>query len=91
MNELTGLPAATIHRHLGLGQDEAEDAIGNELSGSLLIVDEFSMVDTWLANKLFQAIPGSMKVLLVGDADQLPSVGPGQIFADLLKFQKFHQ
>lgn len=52
MNELTGLPAATIHRHLGLGQDEAEDAIGNELSGSLLIVDEFSMVDTWLANKL---------------------------------------
>ncbi|MCT3133345.1 SF1B family DNA helicase RecD2 [Lactococcus lactis] len=85
MNELTGLPAATIHRHLGLGQDEAEDALGNELSGALLIVDEFSMVDTWLANKLFQAIPGSMKVLLVGDADQLPSVGPGQIFADLLK------
>ncbi len=87
MNELTGLPAATIHRHLGLGQDESEEAMGNELSGALLIVDEFSMVDTWLAHKLFQAIPGSMKVLLVGDSDQLPSVGPGQVFADLLKIE----
>ena len=88
MNELTGLPAATIHRHLGLGQDEDTESFGNDLSGSLLIVDEFSMVDTWLANKLFQAIPSSMKVLLVGDGDQLPSVGPGQVFADLLKISQ---
>lgn len=85
MNELTSLPAATLHRHLGLNTDEAMDMESNELSGSLLIVDEFSMVDTWLANKLLQAIPPSMKVLFVGDADQLPSVGPGQVFADLLK------
>ncbi len=86
MNELTGLPAATLHRHLGLGQDEdMQEEFSNDLSGTLLIVDEFSMVDTWLANKLFQAIPGSMKVILVGDSDQLPSVGPGQVFADLLK------
>lgn len=85
MNELTGLSAATIHRHLGLGQDDGDEDFGNDLSGSLLIVDEFSMVDTWLANKLFQAIPASMKVLLVGDSDQLPSVGPGQVFVDLLK------
>ena len=89
MNELTGLSAATIHRHLGLGQDnDLADDFSNELSGSLLIVDEFSMVDSWLANKLFQAIPASMKVLLVGDADQLPSVGPGQVFADLLKISE---
>ncbi|MFC4652029.1 ATP-dependent RecD-like DNA helicase [Lactococcus nasutitermitis] len=88
MNELTGLPAATLHRHLGLNtDDDGMDDFSNELSGSLLIVDEFSMVDTWLANKLFQAIPGSMKVLLVGDADQLPSVGPGQVFADLLRIE----
>ncbi len=85
MNELTGLPAATLHRHLGLNTDDTFDEASNDLSGSLLIVDEFSMVDTWLANKLFQAIPGSMKVLLVGDSDQLPSVGPGQVFADLLR------
>ncbi|WP_240724962.1 AAA family ATPase, partial [Onishia niordana] len=84
MNELTGLPAATLHRHLGLNTDEAMDMESNDLTGSLLIVDEFSMVDTWLANKLLQAIPPSMKVLFVGDADQLPSVGPGQVFADLL-------
>lgn len=88
MNELTGLSAATLHRHLGLNTDDAEDEKGQELSGSLLIVDEFSMVDTWLANKLFQAIPASMKVLLVGDSDQLPSVGPGQVFADLLRSDK---
>lgn len=85
MNELTGLPAATLHRHLGLNTDDTFDEASNDLSGSLLIVDEFSMVDTWLANKLFQAIPGSMKVLIVGDSDQLPSVGPGQVFADLLR------
>ncbi|MDR1606351.1 MAG: ATP-dependent RecD-like DNA helicase [Streptococcaceae bacterium] len=85
MTELTGLPAATIHRQLGLNSDDLEDEFGQELSGMLLIVDEFSMVDTWLANKLFAAIPPSMTVILVGDADQLPSVGPGQVFADLLK------
>lgn len=89
MNELTGLPAATIHRQLGLNSDDLEDDFGNDLSGSLLIVDEFSMVDTWLANKLFAAIPPSMTVILVGDADQLPSVGPGQVFADLLKIPDF--
>ncbi len=89
MNELTGLPAATIHRQLGLNSDDLEDDFGNDLSGSLLIVDEFSMVDTWLANKLFAAILPSMTVIFVGDADQLPSVGPGQVFADLLKIPDF--
>jgi exodeoxyribonuclease V alpha subunit len=89
MTELTGLPAATIHRQLGLNSDDLEDDFGNDLSGTLLIVDEFSMVDTWLANKLFAAIPPSMTVILVGDADQLPSVGPGQVFADLLKIPDF--
>src|SRR5699024_4487300 len=45
--------------------------------------DEFSMVDTWLANHLFKAVPKDMQVLLVGDEDQLPSVGPGQVLSDL--------
>ncbi|MDN6030103.1 MAG: ATP-dependent RecD-like DNA helicase [Lactococcus plantarum] len=89
MNELTGLPSATIHRQLGLNSDDQPDDFGNDLSGSLLIVDEFSMVDTWLANKLFAAILPSMTVILVGDADQLPSVGPGQVFADLLRISDF--
>src|SRR5699024_8187999 len=52
-----------------------------------LIIDEFSMVDIWLANNLFKAIPSDMQVLLVGDEDQLPSVWPGQVLSDLLSSQ----
>ena len=85
MNEVTALPAATLHRQLGIGTDDAALDPANDLAGNLLIVDEFSMVDTWLAAKLFMAIPSDMKVVLVGDADQLPSVGPGQVFTDLFK------
>ncbi|WEV60317.1 ATP-dependent RecD-like DNA helicase [Streptococcaceae bacterium ESL0729] len=87
MNELTGLASATLHRHLKIGTDEDTnlDEGSDQLAGRLLIVDEFSMVDTWLANRLFDSIPKDMKVIIVGDADQLPSVGPGQVLADLLK------
>lgn len=86
MNEATGLPSSTIHRLLGLnGQEKPEDEIGEkELEGGLLIIDEMSMVDTWLANQLLRAVPGNMQVLMVGDKDQLPSVGPGQVLHDLL-------
>src|SRR5699024_5013038 len=54
-----------------------------QLSGSFLIIDEFSMVDIWLANQLFKAVPNHMQILMVGDEDQLPSVGPGEVLADL--------
>ncbi|MYL29017.1 ATP-dependent RecD-like DNA helicase [Halobacillus halophilus] len=85
MTESTGLPASTIHRLLGWdGHDSFERNRNNPLEGKLLIVDEFSMVDIWLANQLFRAVPNDMQVLLVGDEDQLPSVGPGQVLADLL-------
>ncbi|MGP4061612.1 SF1B family DNA helicase RecD2 [Halobacillus sp. H74] len=85
MTESTGLPASTIHRLLGWdGHDSFERNQNNPLEGKVLIVDEFSMVDIWLANQLFRAIPSDMQVLLVGDEDQLPSVGPGQVLADLL-------
>lgn len=85
MNESTGLPASTIHRLLGWdGHDSFERNQNHPLEGKVLIVDEFSMVDIWLANQLFRAIPDDMQVLLVGDEDQLPSVGPGQVLADLL-------
>jgi len=86
MQESTGLPASTIHRMLGLTADD-EDLLnesGFKLEGELLIIDEMSMVDTYLANQLFNAIPQGMKVILVGDQDQLPSVGPGQVFRDLI-------
>ncbi|KAB7708683.1 ATP-dependent RecD-like DNA helicase [Bacillus aerolatus] len=85
MAESTGLPAVTIHRLLGFsGQETLEDDESREVEGRLLIIDEMSMVDTWLAHQLFKALPDDMQVVLVGDEDQLPSVGPGQVLKDLL-------
>ncbi|HHY20963.1 MAG TPA: ATP-dependent RecD-like DNA helicase [Bacilli bacterium] len=86
MGEATGLPATTIHRLLGwkganggFEKDEYEP-----LEGSLIIIDEVSMVDIWLANQLLKSIPKGMQVVFVGDQDQLPSVGPGQVLRDFL-------
>ncbi|MGM0123305.1 RecD/TraA family helicase [Enterococcus sp. AZ194] len=89
MNETTGLPSGTIHRLLGLnGHEKSPSVSTKELEGGLLIVDEMSMVDTWLANTLFKAIPTNMQVIFVGDKDQLPSVGPGQVLHDLLQIEE---
>ncbi|PAK83813.1 SF1B family DNA helicase RecD2 [Lentilactobacillus kefiri] len=85
MTESTGLPASTIHRLLGLNGRESNDTAGTkDIEGALLIIDEMSMVDTYLFRSLVRAIPNHMQVVLVGDQDQLPSVGPGQVFHDLL-------
>ncbi|PWG01104.1 SF1B family DNA helicase RecD2 [Levilactobacillus bambusae] len=86
MSETTNLPASTIHRLLGLtGREKNEaEATTNDLEGGLLIIDEMSMVDVFLFRSLLKAIPSGMQVILVGDKDQLPSVGPGQVFSDLL-------
>lgn len=91
MSELTHLPAATIHRHLGLNGDNDYQAMDDYLDCDLIIVDEFSMVDTWLANQLFSSISSNTQVIIVGDSDQLPSVGPGQVLADLLKIAELPQ
>lgn len=87
MNELTGLKASTIHRMLGISADEQviEDDEERELDCEFLIVDEMSMVDTWLMNRLLKVITPRTKLLLVGDKNQLPSVGPGQVLDDLLR------
>ena len=84
MNELTGLPSATIHRHLGMTGDDDTSHLEDYLDADFIIVDEFSMVDTWLANQLFSNISSTSKILIVGDSDQLPSVSPGQVLADFL-------
>ena len=84
MNESTQLPAMTIHRLLGWDGSGFQKDQHDKLAGQLLIIDEFSMVDTWLGFNLFKAIPDDMQVILVGDEDQLPSVGPGQVLTDLL-------
>ncbi|ALV20862.1 MAG: ATP-dependent RecD-like DNA helicase [Carnobacterium sp.] len=89
MNETTGLPSSTIHRLLGLNgrENNNDEQSDRELEGGLLIVDEMSMVDTWLANQLLRAVPEHMQVMFVGDKNQLPSVGPGQVLHDLIDAQ----
>jgi len=85
LSESTGLPAVTIHRLLGWNGTETFDHHeDNPIEGKIVIIDEMSMVDIWLANQLFKALPEHIQVILVGDEDQLPSVGPGQVLKDLL-------
>lgn len=85
LKQSTGINASTIHRLLGWdGNKFFEKNEHEKLKGRVLIIDEFSMVDTWLAYHLFKAIPDDMQVIFVGDEDQLPSVGPGQVLSDLL-------
>lgn len=89
MHESTGIPAVTIHRLLGWkGGREFEHDEDHLIEGKLLIIDESSMMDQWLANQLFRALPEQIQVLLVGDQDQLPSVGPGQVLRDLMESER---
>ena len=83
--ELTGHEAATIHRLLKLqpGGDPEFDA-DHPLDADLVVIDETSMVDVILANKLVKAVPPGAHLLLVGDVDQLPSVGAGEVLRDLI-------
>jgi exodeoxyribonuclease V alpha subunit len=83
--ELTGHEACTVHRLLELqpGGDPRYDR-DNPLDADLVVVDEASMMDVILANKLAKAIPPGAHLLLVGDVDQLPSVGAGEVLRDLL-------
>lgn len=85
MSEATGKEAKTIHRLLefnpkgGFGRNEA-----NPLDGDVLIVDESSMIDILLMNSLLKAVPAEMRLILVGDTDQLPSVGAGNVLRDII-------
>ena len=83
--ELTGHEAATIHRLLKLqpGGDPEFDA-DHPLDADLVVIDETSMVDVILANKLVKAVAPGAHLLLVGDVDQLPSVGAGEVLRDLI-------
>ncbi|MEW1750380.1 AAA family ATPase [Streptomyces angustmyceticus] len=85
LSELTGAEASTVHRLLELkpGGDAAYDA-DRPLDADLVVVDEASMLDLLLANKLVKAVPPGAHLLLVGDVDQLPSVGAGEVLRDLL-------
>ncbi|MBD3009515.1 MULTISPECIES: ATP-dependent RecD-like DNA helicase [unclassified Streptomyces] len=85
LSELTGAEASTVHRLLELkpGGDAAYDR-DRPLDADLVVVDEASMLDLLLANKLVKAVPPGAHLLFVGDVDQLPSVGAGEVLRDLL-------
>ena len=85
MEESTGVPASTIHRALKLmaGEDGAY-APPEPLDADLVLVDEVSMMDIYLAGHLFHSLPPGCQLVLVGDADQLPSVGPGAVLSELI-------
>jgi exodeoxyribonuclease V alpha subunit len=89
LSELAGLEAATLHRLLQLrpGGDAAFDR-DHPLDADLVVVDEASMLDVLLANKLVKAIPPGAHLLVVGDVDQLPSVGAGEVLRDLLAAER---
>jgi exodeoxyribonuclease V alpha subunit len=82
--ESTGQSAMTIHRLLEFDQRGPQRNADQMLELDLLIVDEVSMVDIVLMNQLLRALPSAACVILVGDADQLPSVGPGSVLADII-------
>ncbi len=91
MNEATGWEAKTIHRlleyspHKGGFKKDQDDP----LEADVVIIDEASMVDTLLMHHLLKAIPPHAHLILVGDVDQLPSVGPGNVLKDIIKSGKF--
>lgn len=89
MEEITGITAKTIHRMLGLGIGENDATDLNELNGEILIIDEMSMVDMFLFKQLISSINDTRHIVFVGDKDQLPSVGAGNVFSDLIKANAF--
>ena len=96
LSEVTGEEAATIHRLLEAGIDPESGQMAfhynasNRLKIGALIVDETSMVDLLLMQSLLQALPERCRLVLVGDPDQLPSVGAGNVFSDLIRSGRIH-
>ena len=85
MKESSGLQASTIHKALCIkANPDGSLTTGIMLNADLILVDEVSMMDAFLAERLFAAVPPNARLVLVGDADQLPSVGPGAVLKDII-------
>lgn len=85
MEQATGFPASTIHKALGLmAGDDGEYNAPEMLDADLILVDEVSMLDAYLAGHLFDAIKRGSQMVLIGDSDQLPSVGPGAVLSEII-------
>ena len=79
--------AKTLHSALGLISDDEEDEYINEnedIDADFIVIDEFSMADMWLTAQIFRRLKPETRLLLVGDADQLPSVKPGNVFREMI-------
>ena len=86
MSEVTKMEAKTIHRLLEMKPPQGfQKNEVNQLKGDVLIVDECSMIDVILMNSLLKAVPDNMTLILVGDVDQLPSVGAGKVLSDIIE------
>lgn len=83
MSEQTGMEALTIHRMCGVGTTDKIEEI-EEIEADVIIVDEMSMVDIYVMNMLLDKVPSWCKLVMVGDVDQLPSVGPGVVLKDMI-------
>ena len=97
MTEATGYEAQTIHRLLEVNGNPEEESTGgflrnreNPLEADVIIIDEMSMVDLNLMHALLSAVVQGTRLILVGDVDQLPSVGPGSVLKDILSSERFH-
>ncbi len=97
MTEATGYEAQTIHRLLEVNGNPEEESTGgflrnreNPLETDVIIIDEMSMVDLNLMHALLSAVVQGTRLILVGDVDQLPSVGPGSVLKDIISSERFH-
>ena len=97
MSEATGYEAQTIHRLLEVNGNPEEESTGgflrnreNPLEADVIIIDEMSMVDLNLMHALLSAVVQGTRLILVGDVDQLPSVGPGSVLKDIISSERFH-
>lgn len=85
LSEATGYPASTVHKAFGLWSEDGKEAGGAEQKLDLVILDEASMLDMWLAAQVITRIAPETKLVLVGDAAQLPSVGPGNVLHEVIQ------
>lgn len=85
MTEMTNMPAQTIHRLIGLNGFEEDNSNLQEVDADILIVDESSMIDAFVFYSLLTSVSETTRILIVGDHEQLPSVGPGLILRDLIE------
>ena len=85
LSEATGYPASTVHKAFGLWSEDREETDGAERKLDLVILDEASMLDMWLAAQVITRISPETKLVLVGDAAQLPSVGPGNVLREVIQ------